>query len=46
MENLDTQGFEVIRGVFSETELEALRKEADRVAQAEGSACVRHLRAR
>ena len=44
MKNLDTQGFAIIRGVFTEIELEALRGEADRVARMENSACVRHLR--
>ena len=34
----------MIRGVFSKSEVEALRMEADRVARVEGSACVRHLR--
>lgn len=34
----------MIRGVFSKSEIEALRVEADRVAKAKGSACVRHLR--
>ncbi len=44
MREFDTQGFEIIRGVFSAKEVEGLRKEADRVAGIEGSACVRHLR--
>lgn len=44
MKNFNTQGFEIIRGVFTETELTTLRREADRVAHSQNSACVRHLR--
>jgi ectoine hydroxylase-related dioxygenase (phytanoyl-CoA dioxygenase family) len=36
-------GFEIHRSVFTSPEIELLRQEADRVAAAEGSACVRHL---
>ncbi len=41
-----TEGFEIIRGILSETQLAALREEAERVAISAGSVCVRHLRSR
>ena len=46
MKSFETGGFEIIRGVFDATELDAMRAEADRVAEGAGSACVRHLRAK
>lgn len=46
MKHLIQDGFEIHRGVFSIDEIEALRKEADRVATEAGSACVRNLNAR
>ncbi|MGJ8641093.1 MAG: phytanoyl-CoA dioxygenase family protein [Opitutaceae bacterium] len=44
MNYLQTEGFELIRGVFSHDEVYRMRKEADRVATVAGAACVRHLR--
>jgi hypothetical protein len=41
--DLDQDGFTLRRGVFGLAELPALRAEADRVALAAGSACVRRL---
>ncbi|MBE2180491.1 MAG: phytanoyl-CoA dioxygenase family protein [Chthoniobacterales bacterium] len=41
-----TDGFEIHRGVLSDSQVDALRKEADSVAASEGSACARHLRSR
>jgi ectoine hydroxylase-related dioxygenase (phytanoyl-CoA dioxygenase family) len=46
MRSLAQDGFEIRRGVFSVDEIEALREEADRVANEAGSACVRNLNAR
>lgn len=46
MNNLQTQGFEIIREVFSKDEVETMRKEADRLSENEGSACVRHIRSK
>jgi ectoine hydroxylase-related dioxygenase (phytanoyl-CoA dioxygenase family) len=43
---LSQDGFEIHRGVFSADEVEALRAEADRVANEAGSACVRNLNSR
>jgi hypothetical protein len=45
-ESFTAGGFDVCRGVFDIEEIEALRVEADVVAAAAGSACVRHLRSR
>lgn len=39
----DQSGYEVIQAVFSASEVDALRAEADRVAADEGEICVRHL---
>lgn len=44
--SLSQDGFEIHRSVFSADEIEALRKEADRVATEAGSACVRNLNSR
>ena len=44
MAEFQSQGFELIRAVFTESELESMRSEADRVAKEAGSICVRHLR--
>lgn len=44
MELLEKDGFTILRNVFSEGELIPLREEADRVAIAEGTACVRNIR--
>lgn len=46
MKAFHAEGYELIRGVFTFDELEVLRVEADRVADLEGSVCVRHLRAK
>jgi ectoine hydroxylase-related dioxygenase (phytanoyl-CoA dioxygenase family) len=46
MTPLNQHGFDIHRGVFAEEEIHMLREEADRVATAAGSACVRHLRDR
>lgn len=46
MNCFQTQGFEIIRGVFNESEIESMRKEADRIATFEESACVRHIRSK
>ena len=45
-ESFTADGFDVCRGVFDIEEIEVLRVEADAVAAAVGSACVRHLRSR
>lgn len=44
MNHFQTQGFEIIREVFTKNEVETMRREADRLAENEGSACVRHIR--
>lgn len=44
--SLVQDGFEIHRGFLSDSLLAALREEADSVATAAGSACVRHLRGR
>jgi hypothetical protein len=46
MQDLEEQGYGIIPSVFSAGEIADFRLEADRVAEAAGSACVRHLRAR
>ncbi len=43
MTSLDTYGFEIHRAVFSLSEIETFRAEADEIAAKAGSACVRHL---
>lgn len=43
---LATDGYEIHRAVLSDAEVVELRREADAVAAAAGSACVRHLRDR
>jgi hypothetical protein len=43
---LSQSGYQIIRGVFSLDEIAVFRAEADRVAKAAGSVCVRHLNAR
>ena len=43
MNHFQAQGFEIIREVFTKNEVEAMRKEADRLSKAEGSACVHHV---
>lgn len=43
---LTENGFEIHRGILSASEIAQLREEADAVASAAESACVRHLRAR
>ncbi|WAC21828.1 phytanoyl-CoA dioxygenase family protein [Luteolibacter sp. SL250] len=42
--DLEKEGYRIIRSVFTEEEVARFREEADRVAAAAGSACVRHLR--
>jgi hypothetical protein len=42
--DLQKGGYRVIRSVFTEEEVARFRDEADRIATAAGSACVRHLR--
>lgn len=42
--SLAQHGYQIIRKVFTPAEIESLREEADRVAESEGSACVRRLR--
>ena len=44
--SLTTDGFEIHRRLLSDTEVADLRREADCIAEAAGSACVRHLRGR
>jgi len=44
--SLATDGYEIHRAVLSDAEVAKLRQEADAVATAAGSACVRHLRER
>lgn len=44
--SLATDGYEIHRAVLSDAEVAVLRREADAVADAAGSACVRHLRER
>lgn len=44
--SLEKDGFKWHRGVFTESQVETLRREAELVADATGSACVRHLRKR
>jgi len=44
MNQLEQNGYQIIRSVFNTDEIADLRKEADCVAQTEGSACVRRLR--
>ena len=44
--SLATDGYEIHRAVLSDPEVAQLRKEAEAVATAAGSACVRHLRER
>ncbi len=44
--SLFQHGFEIHRGLLSESRLAAFRDEADSVAASAGSACVRHLRSR
>lgn len=44
--SLATDGYEIHRAVLSDAEVADLRREADAVADAAGSACVRHLRER
>ncbi len=44
MSNLTDEGYQVIRGVFADDEIKQLCKEADEVAETEGSVCVRRLR--
>lgn len=46
MNSLPQDGFEIHRGVLSASEIEILRREADRVATEVGSACVRNLNSR
>jgi hypothetical protein len=41
---MKTTGFEIIRDLFNEEEINSLRVEADRVARFAKSTCVRHLR--
>ncbi|MDQ8190011.1 phytanoyl-CoA dioxygenase family protein [Roseibacillus persicicus] len=43
---LQKWGYETHRAIFDTGAIEHFRREADRVAQAAGSACVRHLRSR
>ena len=45
-DSLTAAGFRMCRGVFDLGEIEALRVEANAVATAAGTACVRHLRSR
>ncbi|MBX3742761.1 MAG: phytanoyl-CoA dioxygenase family protein [Akkermansiaceae bacterium] len=42
--DLQKEGYRIIRSVFTREEIERFREEADRIATAAGSACVRHLR--
>ena len=42
--SLITDGYEIHRKLLSDTEVADLRREADCIAEAAGSACVRHLR--
>lgn len=44
--SLATDGYEIHRRLLSEAEVIDLRREADSIAEAAGSACVRHLRSR
>jgi hypothetical protein len=44
--SLATDGYEIHRALLTDAEVAELRREADIVADAAGSACVRHLRAR
>lgn len=44
--SLTTDGFEIQRALLGRAKVEELRREADLVAAAAGSACVRHLRGR
>lgn len=44
--SLATDGYEIHRTLLNDRELAELRREADTVAAAAGSVCVRHLRAR
>lgn len=44
MSSLELDGYEIHRGILPETDLAALRSEADRLASASGTTCVRHLR--
>ncbi len=44
--DLEKEGYRIIRSVFTEEEIARFRVEADRIATAAGSACVRHLRSR
>jgi len=46
MNHFQTQGFEIVRKVFTKNEVEAMRKEADILSTREGSACVRHIRSK
>jgi len=43
---LFTKGYAIVPAVFGQDDILRFRKEADRVAAMEGSACVRHLRAK
>jgi len=44
--SLETDGYEIHRALLGDAEVAELRREADAVAAAAGSACVRHLRDR
>lgn len=44
--SLSAEGFEIHRRVLNDTQVSALRTEADTAAAGAGSACVRHLRSR
>ncbi|MEM0966237.1 MAG: phytanoyl-CoA dioxygenase family protein [Verrucomicrobiota bacterium] len=46
MNDFHSQGFEIVREVFTKDEVEAMREEADRLSKNEGSACVRHIRSK
>lgn len=46
MNSLEKDGFVIFRNVFSDTEIDLLRSEADRIALDENSACVRHIRSK
>ncbi len=44
--SLVTDGYEIHRAILTDSEVTELRRAADAVADAAGSACVRHLRER
>lgn len=46
MNNFQTQGFQIIPRVFTESEIKVLREEAEKLSRNEGSACVRRIRSK